>query len=203
MSQQAQLLCIKKEKLLQHITERPLSNTQFPLLDSFRKEEQHDLLLQRALQVPSTANFEALDEAFRHHYTKRRFLQYVSKSIHWEAVDFDRKHRKRDGIFPLLLEQPQEEANETMRDQIEDPSQQVEDQAIAFTVERLEDVFHDPLLRKSIATLTPLQKKILIALYYLGYSMKETAAILRTSHQNISKSHRRILQQLQAYREES
>lgn len=46
----------------------------------------------------------ALDKAFRQYREEKKLTAYILKSLHWHAVQFDKKHRKIETLQPLIVD---------------------------------------------------------------------------------------------------
>jgi RNA polymerase sigma factor (sigma-70 family) len=161
-------------------------------VESFMTQPEHQELLKEFLTSPSPSAENRLNEAFKAHYFGIRFTSYVSSSLYFHSVNFDKKIRLHRGRQLLTLDQPLSgDEDGTFKDMIAEP-----EEPLTITEQSLEDVISDERLLQAYRKLTEKQKRILDLAYVKELSDTEIASLLRVSQQAVSKSHRKALAKL-------
>lgn len=162
-----------------------------PLIQSFLQEESHQrLFIDHVCQSSPEAKRE-LDRAFHSFLSSIRLLQYVSKTIRWEAVQFDKKQRRytdKHVYHDSGTEYEESFLSETIdKDEVSLEAQVVEKEP------HLEGKIEHGKLHKGLSSLTPRQIEVLQLLYDKGLTTKEAAACLGITQQGVSKINRQAL----------
>ncbi|WP_252312615.1 sigma-70 family RNA polymerase sigma factor [Sinobaca sp. H24] len=167
-----------------------------PLIQSFLQENPHRQLLAEYACHSSSEAKEALDRAFHSFLSSIRLLQYVSKTIRWEAVQFDKKQRRytdkhvyHDGGNDY------EESFLSHTAVKEDLSLEAQ---VAEREVHLEKKIENKELYEGLSFLTPRQIEVLQLLYDKGLTTKEAAACLHITQQGVSKINRQALTKLKS-----
>jgi RNA polymerase sigma factor (sigma-70 family) len=161
-------------------------------VESFMSQPEHQELLKEFLTSPSASAEDCLNEAFKAHYFGIRFTSYVSSSLYFHSVNFDKKIRLHRGRQLLTLDQPLGRDEEgTFKDMIPDSGE-----SLTLPEQSLEDAISDDALLAAFRRLTDRQKEILDLAYGKVMSDTEIAKVLRVSQQAVSKSHRNALARL-------
>ncbi|MCA1055032.1 sigma-70 family RNA polymerase sigma factor [Rossellomorea aquimaris] len=158
-------------------------------VESFMTRPEHQELVQDFLTSRSASAENSLNEAFKAHYFGIRFTSYVSSSIYFHSVNFDKKIRLHRGRQLLTLDQPLgEEGDGSLKDMLPDPDGQ-----IPLKEQSLDEAISNDSLLEAYRKLTPRQKRILDLAYIEEMTDTEIARTLLVSRQAISKSHRKAL----------
>ncbi|WP_019241034.1 MULTISPECIES: sigma-70 family RNA polymerase sigma factor [Bacillus] len=168
------------------------------IIHSFLKNPENDKLLMQYVEHPSTFNKNQLDKAFKCFYFNIRFVSFISSTLYFNAINFDKKNRKHNNSHSLILERSiDEEGNLFLKDTIVDEkAQEKMDNCFVHTIM---DYIDEPLLYEAITLLTDKQKEI-IHLYYVDcLNDTEISKILNTSQQNVSKIHQKALEKIRSY----
>jgi RNA polymerase sigma factor (sigma-70 family) len=161
-------------------------------VESFMSQPEHQELLKEFLTSPSASAEDCLNEAFKAHYFGIRFTSYVSSSLYFHSVNFDKKIRLHRGRQLLTLDQPLGgDEDGTFKEMIPDSGEPV-----TLPEQSLEDAISDDALLAAFRKLTDRQREILDLAYVKEMSDTEIAKILRVSQQAVSKSHRNALARL-------
>jgi RNA polymerase sigma factor (sigma-70 family) len=161
-------------------------------VESFMSQPEHQELLKEFLTSPSASAEDCLNEAFKAHYFGIRFTSYVSSSLYFHSVNFDKKIRLHRGRQLLTLDQPLGgDEDGTFKDMIPDSGEPV-----TLPEQSLEDAISDDALLAAFRRLTDRQKEILDLAYVKEMSDTEIAKVLRVSQQAVSKSHKNALARL-------
>lgn len=75
-----------------------------PLLRQFLADPVHCNLFIEAVCCKKEGDQSALDKAFRQYREEKKLTAYILKSLHWHAVQFDKKHRKIETLQPLIVD---------------------------------------------------------------------------------------------------
>ncbi|WP_175989950.1 sigma-70 family RNA polymerase sigma factor [Bacillus sp. Marseille-Q1617] len=161
-------------------------------VESFMTRPEHQELLKEFLSSPSASAEGCLNEAFKAHYFGIRFTSYVSSSLYFHSVNFDKKIRLHRGRQLLTLDQPLGgEEDGTFKDMIADTEEH-----LTLPVQSLEDAISDETLLHAYRKLTDRQRRILDLAYVEELSDTDISKILRVSQQAVSKSHKKALAKL-------
>jgi RNA polymerase sigma factor (sigma-70 family) len=172
-----------------------------PVFTSFIADKENKELYEKAICFRSSDTIKKLETNFRKHYFNLRFTSYLSTTIHFNAINFDKRERKFKERAPLVLNSLSKgESDLTLLEIIPDQSR-VSNPEAAFEdgFKRLEDLATEEELYEAICTLTPKQKDILTLAYIEGLNDTDIAKSLEITQQAVSKSHQKALLKLRAY----
>src|SRR5690554_2777892 len=79
------------------------------LIKEFLSNDANFDLFVKAQKSPTNENMEKLDTAFKMFFSEIRFIKYLSKTIYFFSIDFDKFKRKYDRLYRLIMDQPLEE----------------------------------------------------------------------------------------------
>lgn len=187
------------DKELEEFKKYKKQNEQFlnnNLISSFLEKRENYILLKKAICSPSKENKEKLDMAFKRYYFNIRFTSYISTALYYNAINFDKKHRKNQNRYPLTVDKPISDEDEgTFKDMICDPNAEynVEDISKGNSIV---DYLEDPLLYKAVESLTEKQRQILDFAYVNGLSDTDIGLVLNKSQQSVSKTRKKALQNI-------
>jgi RNA polymerase sigma factor (sigma-70 family) len=162
-------------------------------VESFISHSDNQKLVENFLRHPSACKEECLNEAFKAHYFDIRFTSYVSSSLYFHSVNFDKHTRKYSERHPLTLDNQADEDGGSYVDLVPDPASDIAPFTNYSTL--MECVENEELLQ-AYKTLTDKQKHILDLAYVQELSDTEIARMLSVSQQAISKTHRKALRLL-------
>lgn len=100
------------EKIKKFISENKVLMEQ-PIVKAFLDNNENYDLFVKTISDPTKTNEKELDDKFKNHYTKIRFIKYMSTLIHFSAIEYDKKHNSYNKRYPLTLDQPLNSENET------------------------------------------------------------------------------------------
>lgn len=168
-----------------------------PIIQSFLRNEAHQELVRQAICFPTKQNMRFVDEAFQTFYGNVKALTYLSNVVYYNAINFDKSRRRHVNREMLTLDQPlREGSEETQKDMLYNPSRDMVDQ---IAHETMDDYVENPQLYQAIQILPPKQQKILTYKYVYSLKSKEIADLFGDSPQNISKMHRKALEELKKH----
>lgn len=164
------------------------------LVQSFLTQNDNITLLKNAICSPSAEHEQSLDDAFKAHHFKVRFLSYISSVLYFNAVNFDKKQRTNKHRFPLTLDQPLSKGEEglTHKDLIKTDKGVLEH----LHWGSIEDALENESLIKAVRKLTEKQRELLYLVYVLELTDTEVAKLTGKSQQAVSKMHKQALNKL-------
>lgn len=167
-----------------------------PLIQSFLQENSHRKLLAEYVCRSSSESKEALDRAFHSFLSSIRLLQYVSKTIRWEAVQFDKKQRRYTDKHVY------HDGGNDYDENFLSPAAGREGLSLEGQVTEkevhLEKKIESKELYEGLSFLTPRQIEVLQLLYDKGLTTKEAASCLHITQQGVSKINRQALTKLKS-----
>ncbi|MGR6898350.1 sigma-70 family RNA polymerase sigma factor [Rummeliibacillus sp. BSL5] len=163
---------------------------------SFLKNKDHEDLFVTAICNPTIENEKKLDNAFRKFYFHIRFISFISTAIYFNAVNFDKKHRKIQQRHPLTVDRPLgNDEDGTFKDLITDEKAQIHIDHI-IQKESILDYLEDPQLCSAVEKLTEKQKEIINLAFVNGLSDTQIGKILNKSQQSVSKTRKKAIQNI-------
>ncbi|MEW4226418.1 sigma-70 family RNA polymerase sigma factor [Rossellomorea marisflavi] len=166
------------------------------LIKTFLEIKDNEALLKEIICNPVEDNKKLLDSKFKSFYFNIKFTSYISSALYFNAINFDKKHRKTQKRNPLTVDQPLGDSeSSTFKDQIRDDSAEIKLDSIIQS-ENIFDYIEDPKLYEAVKILTKKQLEILNLAYINGFSNTEIALILDRSQQTISKTHKKALENI-------
>lgn len=92
-----------------------------PIIKGFLVNKNNYKLVVKAIMEPTKENREKVDEAFTKHYHQVKRIKYINNLIRFVSIDYDKKVRKLNQRFLLILDQPlSDNDRSTMKDLIID-----------------------------------------------------------------------------------
>ncbi|WP_155590016.1 RNA polymerase sigma factor [Lysinibacillus cavernae] len=161
---------------------RNMEQIKNPIIKSFLADAQNLYLVQKAILYPTDRNMKMVDETFQSHYIRVRTIKYVSNLIYFYSLDFDKKRRRLQNRYLLIVDNGLLETDSTR-----------EGDRIG---KGLLDTVENEKLFISLKKLTHKQLQILEMIYVKDCSIKVIAETLQTTPQNISNLHRKALKKL-------
>ncbi len=159
------------------------------LFKSFIQEDRHWTSFMEAYAKPTGESMNKLNTLFHMYYAEIRFIAYVTKLIHYTAINFDRKRRLAHLRFPLTLDQPVGDSGDAWIDLVEGPQPY-----------DLGESFEEELMQRSLYSaykrLTSKQKEVLELSYRFEASDTEIGRQSGVSQQAVSKRRQRALEKL-------
>ena len=166
------------------------------LIKEFLKINENEILLMDTICNPSENNRNLLDETFRNFYFNIRFTSYISSALYFNAINFDKRHRKIQKRHPLTVDKPIGDSEvSTFKEQICDKNAEIKLDAIVQS-RNIFDYIEDPALYEAVKTLSNKQIEVLNLAYINGLSDTEIGIALNKSQQTISKTHKKAIQNI-------
>lgn len=166
-----------------------------PIIKDFLKTDENYQILVKAVVYKSLTHKKLLDERFQVFFKKARIIKYVNSLIRFYSIDFDKRIRRVNSRYPLVLNAKPNGATEdiTLIDIL--PSDEADPVKTLLENEgnRLKDVIENQHLHQAINKLSKKQLRIIELIYVNGLTNKEVAKYFDDSPQNISKTHKQAL----------
>ncbi|MED0894383.1 sigma-70 family RNA polymerase sigma factor [Aneurinibacillus migulanus] len=173
-----------------------------PVLKNFLKEEAHLTLFIETVTSPTTEKQKALDYAFKKFYQRIRIINFLSTILYYGAIDYDKKNRKYNQKYALILDKPigtsPEDVSVTMVDLIASPDAEIDD-LISSKSDTLEENVSQSSLIRALRTLNDREKEILNLAYLHNMSDRAIALKVGLSHQAIGKARKKSLAKIRSY----
>ncbi|MFD1064726.1 sigma-70 family RNA polymerase sigma factor [Oceanobacillus locisalsi] len=165
-----------------------------PILNKFIQDENNYDLLKQSILYPTAVNKEKVNKAFKNYYKHIQKEAYINKLIKFFSIDYDKKMRKIQDRYPVVLDNDiHDQEGTTMKDLIESTPQNIAEQSYGYEIR---NHIEDEKLHNALTLLSYKQLAILDKLYLKNMTMKEIAESVNTTPQNISKQHKSILKKL-------
>ncbi|UNK17131.1 sigma-70 family RNA polymerase sigma factor [Paenibacillus sp. N3/727] len=166
------------------------------IVQRFFSYPEHCLLLSLFLNGQSLKYWKQLENAFCDFYFEVRFTKYLSSTIKYAFIDYQRKKERREERNPVIFDMELNEENNQSFGEKYSP-QSINDEVNASpNPEDLLDSISDESVFNSFSDLTITQKKILTYTYSMSYLDKEISRILSISPQAVSKSRNTALEKI-------
>lgn len=173
-----------------------------PLIKDFLNDEKNKALLQQTICQPSKENNRLLDHAFKQFYFHIRFTSYISSALYFNAINFDKRHRKMSSRSILTVDQSIGDAdNETFKALICDEKAEI-DLDHMMKSDLIFDYIEDPLLYAALKILTDKQIEIINLAYINGLSDTEIGIALNKTQQSVSKTHKKAIKNIACFMKE-
>lgn len=169
------------------------------VIKSFLEIPSNKNLLINVICHSTPENQAKLDYEFKKYYFNIRFTSFVSNTLYFNAINYDKRYRKVAKRYPLTVDKPLgNEENTTLKDTIKDESSEITIDCLINSA-KIEDYILDPILIEAIRTLTVKQKEVIDLAYVFGMSDTAITKMLNKSQQAISKLHKKALEKIYNY----
>lgn len=166
------------------------------IIKSFLNKQENYQLFLDTIQNPTIDNKEKLDRKFKLFYFNIRFISYISSSLYFNAVNFDKKQRTYSSKYSLSIDRTVQNDEEiTFKDIIEDPNSEITIDKLSMG-DDISDYIMNPVLYEAIQSLSLKQKEVINLAYMKGLSDTEIAKALDKSQQSVSKIHKKALSKI-------
>lgn len=164
------------------------------VVHEFFQRDHHIELLLRAHEGEDECRRD-LEDRFRKHFFRMRFVKFLSSTIKYYTLDELRIHRKRDTRIQLILDRPSSEEGDgtTLGELLGTASPQ---RSEPVTPAQFQASFTNEQLATAFAALSPKQKNIATLFYALCYHDNEIARMLGVTPQAVCKTRHLALQKL-------
>ncbi|MGM9944569.1 MAG: sigma-70 family RNA polymerase sigma factor [Lysinibacillus sp.] len=165
------------------------------LISSFLNDPQHRQAYYRAICKPTEENKQELDSLFKAFYFAVRFTSHISSTLHFNAINYDKRSRKINDRYMLTLDSNvnSDDGETTFKDLLVNKSEPF------LEGSNFLDQIKCPVLYKAIQLLSDKQYEIIRLVYFHGLTDTEISKMLNKSQQAVSKTHKKALKVLYAY----
>lgn len=161
-----------------------------PMIQGFLESDEQREAFIRYSEIPSEANLEKLNDAFKRHYVTIQSIAYFSKILTYEAKHFDIERRKRIERYPVILDAPTDGEEGTMKDLLVDENEIILDKA------NWEEDIEDEELYSLLTKLTDRQRETIRYSFFERMKDVEIARSTGVSPQAVSKTKREALRKM-------
>ena len=166
------------------------------LLASFLGHPDYYAAYRLAMEDPTTENLERLDRFFKEFYFDIRFTSYISSTIYFNAINFDKRQRIQNSRHSLTLDATVPEGNgSSFAEMLCDAESSISLDAVLVDASLPDQVASTDLFA-ALQTLTTKQLQILELSYVNGLNDTEIGIALSKSQQTVSKTRKRALKAL-------
>ncbi|MGG4552547.1 sigma-70 family RNA polymerase sigma factor [Paenibacillus humicus] len=167
------------------------------VIEEFFYIEEHVLLLLKSIEGDSNAR-KLLDEKFRRHFFRIRFVKYLSTTIKYCSIDHLRKNRKYEYRNQLIFDQPLLGKAEglILGELLQLKYSETPNKESLTNPSRFYQTISNEHLAKAFLTLTEKQKYITTLVYVMSYQDNEVSKICGVSPQAVRKIRISALQKL-------
>ncbi|CAH1200513.1 RNA polymerase sigma factor SigO [Paenibacillus plantiphilus] len=164
--------------------------------DFFQSDDHVQLLLQ--VLDGSFESQQQLENAFRKHYFRVRFIKYLVSTIKFCAIDQMRTYQRNSLRNPLIFDHPalKEGSASTIGELLANTNNPEPSEANTSDPEEFQSSITNELLAEAFAQLTQKQKTIATLGYGMCYRDNEIATLLGVSPQAVCKMRNHALQKL-------
>jgi RNA polymerase sigma factor (sigma-70 family) len=168
-----------------------------PLLHRFLQVEENRNMFMNVIMAGSEKDRVELERRFAEYYFEMRFLGFVRKHIHYEALHLLKRRHHRQSFESLMLNSSMGRDAEGREhiEMLEDPSVSVEAQVVDRVID-LEDLVENQALHQAIQSLTQKQQTVLYLLFIKQMTEADAALALGVSQQSINKVKQQSLQSI-------
>ena len=172
-----------------------------PIVKSFLKKEVNFHLLKKAIECPTKENREKVDESFKKHFFTIRFTSYITSSMEFSTINFNKSLTLYQKRFPLILTEREAEGEKglTLQDKHAEIERILEKEAMRSG---MEEYISDKTIYSAILSLTQSQRAVLTYAYLYQLNDTEIAQKIGTSQQYVSKTHKTALKHIVSFYEQ-
>lgn len=170
------------------------------IIISFLNIPQHREIYYQTICNPTNENKDLLDKLFKSFYFEIRFTSHISSTLHFNAINHDKRSRTLNNRFNLTLDSTinSEDGETSFKDLLADENESDIVDKIVQGSDLLEHI-ECPTLYEAIKLLSEKQLEIIQLVYVHGFTDTEVSKILNKSQQTISKTHKKALTTLYNY----
>lgn len=167
------------------------SNT---VIQKFFESKKHIRLLCNFLLDSSEENKIKLEQAFKIFYFELRFVKYLSTTVHYASIDYDKKRKKREERMVMIYDQPiNNEGTFCLGELFQEGINNEDDNKKVVSPDEFGNLLENKSVYSVYSNLTEKQKLILTLSYSHNYQDKEIATMLHVSNKQFPKQNQRHL----------
>lgn len=190
------LSAIQNEKISQYKANNKSLFSDRVISDFFQIED-HVLLLLKSIEGDNEAR-KSLDDKFRRHFFRIRFVKYLANTIKYCYIDQMRNNRKYVQRNQLIFDQPLSEENEgsNLGELLQIKYLGLTNELACTNPSQFQDTISNEHLAKAFSTLTDKQKYVITLVYAMDYQDNEVSKLCGVSPQAIRKTRVSALKKL-------
>ncbi|WP_157796253.1 sigma-70 family RNA polymerase sigma factor [Bacillus xiapuensis] len=166
------------------------------IVQSFLKKKENKCLLIEAICTGNKDIRKKIDTEFKKFYFQIRFTTFISDTLYYNAINYDKRIRKIAQRHPLIINKPVgEEDGNTLEDVLMDPYAEIKIEDLLQS-SSIEDYIVDSVLYEALKELPPKQKQVIDLAYVKGLSNTEISKRLGKTQQAVSKLHKKALEKI-------
>lgn len=169
------------------------------MVERFFSYPQNEHLLRSYLDNPSPEGWKKLEEAFVNFCFEVRFTKYLSSTIKFAYMDFERKRRRAERNMAILDMPAHEDHDETIGERYVSRNDDEIWLILRPDPQKMLDSLSNETICKAFSGLTQNQKIILTFSYAMGYLDKEIAEKMSVTPQAVSKARNAALSNLRRH----
>ncbi|MBK3494707.1 sigma-70 family RNA polymerase sigma factor [Viridibacillus sp. YIM B01967] len=170
-----------------------------PIMKGFLKSNENQNIFSRAINSMDKDSITQLNSAFRQYYKNVILISYISKTIHFSAIDFDKRLRnyyKKNLPIPGVAEESNNQEEHFSMDVLMSSIEDTTFNNFQNSQHNISDYIGNPELISSMKSLSNKQLYILELIYIHNINNKQIAKVLNESEQTISYNHHAALEKL-------
>lgn len=177
-------------------------NTEFMnnvIIKSFLEKENNKDLFITSICFPKSSSKEKLDAEFKKFYFNIRFTSFISNTLYFNAINYDKRYKKFSNRHPLTVDSSLVDGeSSSFKDYIPDTKAEIRIDLLSKS-SKVEDYVINQDLYEALKTLSPKQKEIIDMIYVKELSSLEICKLLGKTQQAVSKLHRKALELMYDY----
>lgn len=167
------------------------------LVQSFLEDKKARQLYESYLENPTTQTKDTIEKLFSIHVRKLQLLSYFSRILYFESQRYDKKIRRNNNLYQLVLDKDTNDGEGRIVDLIQDETIGEDLELIAssdFTY--LEAIFEDKQLHNIVSNLNQKQKDLIHSLFVENRTEEEVAKQLGITKQAVNKAKNQALKKI-------
>ncbi|MGE7623018.1 sigma factor-like helix-turn-helix DNA-binding protein [Viridibacillus sp. NPDC096237] len=170
-----------------------------PIMKEFLKSGENQHIFNKAINDMDKESIEQLNASFRRYYKNIILISYISKTIHFSAIEFDKKLRnyyKKNLPIPGVTEESIAQEKHLLMDLLMSTDEDTTFINFQQKQKNISDYIANAHLNSKMKLLSNKQLRILELIYIHNINNKQIAKILNESEQTISYNHQAALKKL-------
>lgn len=183
------------KKTIKYLSEKNDIIRSNPIINQYLQDKEHVHHFNNVIDNPTIENMQLLDDSFAKFYKELRTVKYLSGLVRQYSIDYDKRVRKRNTRYQLIINSPIERNNnDSLIDRLTVATPKFN--LIDNPENQLINTLTNQELYLAVKSLKIKQINILELYYVQGYNNREIAEIFGQTEQNISYWHKKTLNQL-------
>lgn len=167
------------------------------LVQSFLEDEKARELYESYLENPTTQTKDSIEKLFNIHVRKLQLLSYFSRILYFESQRYDKKIRRNNNLYQLVLDKDMNDGEGRIVDLIQGETIGENLELTASTdFTYLETIFEDKQLHNIVLNLNQKQKDLIHSLFVENRTEEEVAKKLGVTKQAVNKAKNQALKKI-------